>query len=92
MLWTRLQMGVCESLLPDVVALEAYQNVCSYVHEVSGSTLNSLCKNLTWWAVTRKTSINHTTVKIRGWALVWGWVLAWDNMVLYMNFAQTNQS
>ena len=66
MLWTRLQMGVCETLLPDVVTLEAYQNDCNYVHEVNGSTFNSLRKNLAWWAVTQKTSINHRTVKFLG--------------------------
>jgi len=32
---------------------------------------NSLRKNLAWWAVTRRTSKNHKTVKIGGWALPW---------------------
>ena len=29
-------MGVCESLMLDVVAPEAHQNDCSYVRELSG--------------------------------------------------------
>ena len=47
---------VCETLLPNVVAPEAYQNGCSYVHELSGPTFDSLRKNLAWWAVTWRTS------------------------------------
>ena len=36
---------------------------------------DSLHRILAWWAVTLKTSKNHKTVKIGGWAL------AWDNTV-----------
>ena len=59
-------MGVCETLLPDVVVSEAHQNARSYVHEFSKLTLDSLCKNFAWWAVTWMTSKNHKTVKIGG--------------------------
>ena len=73
---------VCETLMPDVMAPEAHQNDCSYICELSEPTFNSLCKNLAWWVVIWRTSKNHKSVKIGGWALAWGWVLAQDNMVL----------
>ena len=41
-------MGVYKTLLPEVVVPEAYQNDCSYVRELSGSTFDSLRKNLAW--------------------------------------------
>ena len=52
----RQQTGVCEPLMPDVVAPEAHQYDCSYVREFSGPTFNSLHKNLAWWLVTQRTS------------------------------------
>ena len=58
---------MCETLMPDVMVPEAHQSNWSYVRELSGLTFNSLCKNLAWWAVARRTS--HKTVKIGGWAL-----------------------
>ena len=59
------QMGVCEPLMPDVVAPKAHQNDHSYVSSVDLPS-DSLHKNLAWWAVTRRTSKNHKTVKIGG--------------------------
>ena len=53
-------MGACETLLPVVVAPEAHQDNCSYVHELSGPKFGTLRKNFAWWAVTRRTSKNHT--------------------------------
>jgi len=52
------------------------KRICSYVSSADLS-LGSKCKNLAWWAVTRRTSKNHNTVEIGGW------VLAWDNTVGY---------
>ena len=46
MLQTKLQMGMYETLRPDVVAPEAHQNDGSYVHELSGLTYDLLHKNL----------------------------------------------
>ena len=40
---TRLWTGMCETLMSDVMVPQAYQNNCSYVHELSGSTFDSLC-------------------------------------------------
>ena len=60
----RLWTGVCETLMQDVVVPGAHQNARSYVREYP---FDSLCKNLAWWAVTRRTSNNHKTVKIGGW-------------------------
>ena len=37
----------------------------------------SMVGGYTW-----KTSKNHKTVKIGGWAFAWEWALAWDNTVL----------
>ena len=42
---------------------------------------NSIHKNLAWWAVTRRTSKKHKTVKIGGWALARVWALAKYNTV-----------
>ena len=47
----RLRLGVCKTLMPDVVVPEAHQNDHSYVRELSGPTFDSLCSSLTWWAV-----------------------------------------
>ena len=55
-LQTRLRMGGCETLLPDVAAAEAHQNDHSYVRELSRPTFSSLRKNYEWCAVTRRTS------------------------------------
>ena len=43
--------------------------------------MDSLRKNLAWWAVTQRISKNHKTVKIGGWALAWVWALVRDNTV-----------
>ena len=42
---------------------------------------DSLRKILAWWAVTKRTSKHHKTVKIGGWVLAWVWALARDNTV-----------
>ena len=69
---------MCETLMLDVMAPEAHQNVHGYIRELSEPTFNSLCKNLAWWLITWRTSKNHKSVKMGGWALVWGWALARD--------------
>ena len=66
----------------DVAAPEAHQNDSSYVSELSGPTFNPLHKNLAGWAVTRRTSRNHKTVKIGGWVLASRWALTRDNTVV----------
>ena len=56
-------MGVCETLMPlllDVMAPEVHRNDHSYVRELSKPTFDSLCKNLAWWAVTRRSSKKQT--------------------------------
>ena len=70
--------GVCE---PDVMVPKVHQNNYSYV---SSADLPSdlLRKDLAWWAITRRTSKNHNTVKIWEWALARVWALARDNTVL----------
>ena len=74
-------MGVWETLMPDAVAPEVHQNDCSYVHELSGPTFDSLCNNLASQAVIQRTSKNHKTVKIGGWALTQGLGAYPDNTV-----------
>ena len=76
----RLQMGVCKTLMLDIVVPEVHKNDRSYV-ELSRPTFDSLCNNLAWWVVTWRTSKDHKTVKIGGSTLARGWVLAQDNMV-----------
>ena len=53
MLRTRLQTGVFKTLMLDIMAPEAHQSDCNYVHELSRPPL---CKNLAWWVVTQRTS------------------------------------
>ena len=66
-LWTRPWMGVCKPLMADVVVSKVHQNNHS---QMSSADLpvpsDSLCKNLAWWAVTRKTLKNHRTVTCSG--------------------------
>ena len=78
---TRPWTGVCEPLMPDVMALKAHQNNRSYVSSEDLPS-DSLRKILAWLAVTRRTWKNHKTVKIWGRALAWVWVLTRDNTVL----------
>ena len=80
-LQTRPRSGVCKPLIPDVMVSKACQNNHSYVSSAE-LPLDSLRKNLAWWAVTRRTLKNHKTVKIRGW------VLARDNTVCTYLFVQ----
>ena len=61
-------MGVCKPLMPDVVAPKAHQNNRSYVSSADLPS-DSLRKILACRAVTQRTSKNHKTVKIGGWAL-----------------------
>ena len=63
MLQTRQQMGVCEPLMPNVVAPKEQSQLC----ELSGPTFRFITQ--TWWAVTRRTQKNQKTVKIGVWAL-----------------------
>ena len=51
----RSRTGVCEPLMPDVVANKVHQNNCSYVSSADLPS-DSLCKNLAWWAVTWRTT------------------------------------
>ena len=46
---------MCGTLLSDVVAPDMHQNDCSYIRELSRPTFDYLCKNLAWYAVTRRT-------------------------------------
>ena len=54
MLQTRPWTGVCEPLMPDVVSPKVHQNNCSYVSSADLPS-DSLCENLAWWVVTRRT-------------------------------------
>ena len=61
-------MGVCEPLMPDVMASKVHQNNRSYVSSADLPS-DSLRKHLAWWAVTRRILKNYKTAKIGGWAL-----------------------
>ena len=50
--------------MQDVVVPGAHQNNHSYVHELSGPTFDSLCKNLAWWVITWRTSKNYKPSKM----------------------------
>ena len=77
MLQRRVWMGECESLPPGIVVPEVYQNDHSCVHNLSGCTFDSLCKNLTW----QKVPQNHKNVKIGGVGNCMAQALAQDTMV-----------
>ena len=80
-------MSVCEPLMPNVVSPKVHQNNSSYVNSADLPS-DSLCENLVWWVVTRRTLQNHKTIKIGGWALAQVWALAWDNTVLVKVYTQ----
>ena len=50
-----------------------------------GSVLRVELVAVLMWTVKERTSQNHTTVKIGGWALAWKWVLAQDSAVLQLH-------
>ena len=52
---TRPRVGVCEPLMPDVVASKAHQNNRNYVSSADLPS-DSLRKDLAGWVVTRRTS------------------------------------
>ena len=75
-------MGVRELLMPNVMLPKVHQNDCSYVSSADVPS-DSLRENLAWWAVTRRTLINHKLSKLGGaWAFAWVWALAQDNTVI----------
>ena len=86
---TRLRTDVYEPLITDVVAPKAHQNNHSYVSSAD-LPLDSLCKILGTWTVTRKTSKNHKTVKIGGWALAQTSALAQDNSVVCIHLVSSH--
>ena len=61
----RLWLGVCKTLLPEVMESETHQNDDSYV-SLADLLLNSLCKNLAWWAATRRISKKPTKLSKLG--------------------------
>ena len=61
---TRPRTGVCEPLMPDVVAPKVHQNNCSYVTYLR----IHYARIKRGWAITRRILKNHKTVKIGGWA------------------------
>ena len=89
MLRTRLRTDVCKPLMPYVVASKVHQNNHSYVSSAD-LPLDSLCKILGTWTVTRKTSKNHKTVKIGGWALAQISALAQDNSVVCIHLVSSH--
>ena len=68
-LWTRPWISVCEFLMPNVVVPEVHQNNHSYVSSVD-LPLDSLRKNLAWWAVTQRALKNHKTQNLGGGRLL----------------------
>ena len=61
--------GVCEPLMPDVVALEVQQNDRSYIRELSGPTFDPLHKNFARWAVTRSTEYLKKSQDCLNWGV-----------------------
>ena len=57
MLQTRLQTGVCETLMPDVVVPEAHQNDRSCVCELSGPHKHKTVK-IEGWALARDNTVH----------------------------------
>ena len=61
--------------MPDIVAPKAHPNNRRYVSSAD-LPLDSLCKNLVWWAVFTENLENHKTVKVGRWVLVRGNTIA----------------
>ena len=61
--------GVCEPLMPDVVAPEVQQNDRSYIRELSGPTFDPLHKNFARWAVTRSTEYLKKSQDCQNWGV-----------------------
>ena len=55
--------AMSETLMSDVMVLEAHHNDHSYVHELCGLTYDSQCKNLAQWTLTRTISKNQKNYK-----------------------------
>ena len=65
-------MGVCETLMPDVVAPEVHQNDRSHVRELSGPTFDSI--QYGGW-------LHEGPKKNTKLSKLGGWAFAWDNTV-----------
>ena len=91
-LWTRLKTGVCEPLMPDVVA----SNVQSQLCELSGPSSDSIRKNLAWWAVTQmcvSSSAAKIFPKLKVFLLLWSnvaapilWTWYWSWCILHTSW------
>ena len=69
--------GVCEPLMPGVMAPKVHKNNRSYICELSGPTFRFTMQEFSMvGGYTRRTLKNHKSIKIGGWAL------GWDNTVL----------
>ena len=70
----RLRTGVCETLLPDIVAPEAHQNmIAAIVRELSGPTFRSLYARILHGGQLYTEDLKQLSklggIRLRGWAL-----------------------
>ena len=80
-----------EPSLPNVVTPTTHQNAPRYMY-VGSTTMHRSCetdlqsphKNFAWWTVTQRTSQNHRTVKVGGWAFAQKWALV--GVIWYIDF------
>ena len=78
-LWMRLQIGVCETSLSDVMAPEVHQTItlCQWTYFRFTAQVFSMVD-----VVTQCTLKKHIPVKIERWAHAWGWAFARDNTLI----------
>ena len=73
-LWTKL-LPVCEPCCQMQWRLKLIGMIIAAGYMSSNYEFWSHHVRTVWWAVTWRTSKNHTTVQIEGWALAQGWAL-----------------
>ena len=75
-------MGVCRTLMLDVMAPEAHQNDHCYVYMSAADLLLIDYTRIQHGGQLHVDLKKHKTVKIGGWTLAQGRALAWDNTAL----------
>ena len=74
----RLQIGVCETSLSDVMAPEVHQTIplCQWTYFLFTAQVFSMVGG--YMGTLKK----HIPVKIERWACAWGWAFARDNTII----------
>ena len=69
-------MGICETLMPDIVALKVHQNELLSIYYRYAQKLSMVSGYM-------EDLKKHKIVKIRGWAVAWDNELCIDHQICY---------